>query len=264
MLDRDWLLFSVYEKLDPAHSRVVLRDTFRQSALGAGCVVVAEYTLRLEPYELSRPFVVLFAIYAWILLCLFRINAARVIGAVLRRFGTAHFVMVVGSNQSAHHIGQALEKSRDYGVRLIGFVDDEPGQVELSLTDERYPLSRLRELLRQHTIEEIIFAVDSDRLARMEDVFLLCDEEGVRTRLVIDFFQARQQSDLSGPVRRHPPAHFLGRASRRTPAAPEARHGRLTRGSRTGIVIAFHVSYRIADSADVARSSDLPSGTLQT
>ena len=180
--------FSIYEKLDSAHSSVVLRDTFRQCALGAGCVVVAEYTLRLEPYELSRPFVVLFAIYAWIFLCLFRINAARVIGAVRRRFGTAHFVMVVGSSQSARNIGEALEKSRDYGVRLIGFLDEEPGQVELSLSYEQYPLSRLRELLRQHTIDEIIFAVDSGRLARMEDVFLLCDEEGVRTRLVVDFF----------------------------------------------------------------------------
>jgi exopolysaccharide biosynthesis polyprenyl glycosylphosphotransferase len=180
--------FNIYEKLDSAHSRVVLRDTFRQCALGAVCVVVAEYMLRLEPYELSRPFVALFAFYAWILLCLFRINAARVIGAVRRRFGTAHFVMVVGSSETARHLGEALEKSSDYGIRLIGFLDEEPGQVELSRTYEQYPLSRLRELLRRHVIDEIIFAVDSRRLGEMEEVFLLCDEDGVRTRVVVDFF----------------------------------------------------------------------------
>ncbi len=44
------------------------------------------------------------------------------------------------------------------------------------------------ELLRQHVIDEIIFAVDSSRLGEMEEVFLLCDEEGVRTRVVVDFF----------------------------------------------------------------------------
>lgn len=180
--------FNIYEKLDSAHSRVVLRDTFRQCALGAVCVVVTEYTLRLEPYELSRPFVVLFALYAWILLCLFRINAARVIGIVRRRFGTAHFVIVVGSNESARHLGEALERSSDYGVRLIGFLDDEPGVVKLSRSYDQYPLSGLRELLRAHVIDDIIFAVDSGRLAEMEDVFLLCDEEGVRTRVVVDFF----------------------------------------------------------------------------
>ena len=37
-------------------------------------------------------------------------------------------------------------------------------------------------------IDEIIFAVDSRKLAGMEEVFLLCDEEGVRTRVVVDFF----------------------------------------------------------------------------
>ena len=60
------------EKLDSAHPRVVLRDTFRQCAIGAICVVVAEYALRLD---LSRTFVTLFAVYAWVLLCLFRLNA---------------------------------------------------------------------------------------------------------------------------------------------------------------------------------------------
>ena len=177
--------FNIYEKLDSAHPRVVLRDTFRQCALGVISLVLAEYMLRLD---LSRSFVALFAIYAWVLLCLFRINFARAIGTVRREFGTAHFVMVVGSGASARHLGQALEQSADYGVRLMGFLDDEPGQVELSQAYQQYPLSQLPELLRQQVIDEIIFAVDSGRLAGMEEVFLLCDEEGVRTRVVVDFF----------------------------------------------------------------------------
>jgi exopolysaccharide biosynthesis polyprenyl glycosylphosphotransferase len=180
--------FNVYEKLDSAHPRVVLRDTFRQCALGAACVVVTEYLLRLEPFELSRPFVALFALYSWILLCLFRINAARVIGAVRRGFGTAHFVMVAGSGENARRLGEALEKSRDYGIRLIGFLDETPGVVKLSRSYQQYPLAGLRELLRQQVVDEIIFAVDSRRLSEMEEVFLLCDEEGVRTRVAVDFF----------------------------------------------------------------------------
>jgi exopolysaccharide biosynthesis polyprenyl glycosylphosphotransferase len=177
--------FDTYEKLDSAHLSVVLRDTVRQCVLGAICLVLAEYLLRLE---LSRFFVVIFTAYAWILLCLFRINAARVIGAVRRRFGSAHFVMVAGSSERARHLGAALERSRDYGVRLVGFLDDTPGHVQLSRTYEQYPISRLPELLRGRVIDEIIFAMDSGRLAEMEEVFLRCDEEGVRTRVVVDFF----------------------------------------------------------------------------
>jgi exopolysaccharide biosynthesis polyprenyl glycosylphosphotransferase len=177
--------FNIYDKLDSAHPSVVLRDTFRQCFLGATCLVLSEYLLRLD---LSRFFVLLFAIYAWILLCLFRINAARVIGAIRRRFGVAHFVMVVGSNERARHLGRALEQSSAYGIRLVGFLDEAPGQVQLSEPYEQFPLSALSDLLRRRVVDEIIFAVDSGRLSEMEDVFLLCDEEGVRTRVAVDFF----------------------------------------------------------------------------
>jgi exopolysaccharide biosynthesis polyprenyl glycosylphosphotransferase len=51
-----------------------------------------------------------------------------------------------------------------------------------------FPLAQLTELLRRQVIDEIIFAVDSRRLVELEEVFLLCDEEGVRTRVAVDFF----------------------------------------------------------------------------
>src|SRR5438132_11725137 len=37
-------------------------------------------------------------------------------------------------------------------------------------------------------MDEIIFALGSERLSELEEVFLLCDEEGVRTRVAVDFF----------------------------------------------------------------------------
>ena len=51
-----------------------------------------------------------------------------------------------------------------------------------------YALADLPHLLRSSVIDEVIFAVDSRRLAELEEVFLLCDEEGVRTRVSVDFF----------------------------------------------------------------------------
>jgi exopolysaccharide biosynthesis polyprenyl glycosylphosphotransferase len=49
-------------------------------------------------------------------------------------------------------------------------------------------LSELPDLLKQHVIDEIIFAVDTRRLSDLEEMFLLCDEEGVKTRIAVDFF----------------------------------------------------------------------------
>lgn len=87
-----WL--DVYEKLDTAHPRIILRDTFRQCVYGAIWLVVFEYVLRLE---LSRPFLLLFSTYTWVLLLLFRLTAGRVVGVVRRGFVAPHQVLIAGT-----------------------------------------------------------------------------------------------------------------------------------------------------------------------
>lgn len=181
--------FSIYEKLDSAHPRVILRDTFRQCAIGTIAVVLFEFVLRLD---LSRSFLALFALYGWVILCLFRLKAGSLVGLIRREFGALHYVMVVGLGERAHKLGEALEASQQYGIRLVGFLADEPAaqtaEVRLKGTYPARPLSDLPEILRRHVIDEIVFAVDSSRLADLEETFLYCDEEGVRTRVAIDFF----------------------------------------------------------------------------
>src|SRR5207302_354395 len=86
----------------------------------------------------------------------------------------------------------ALERSSDYGIRLRGFLSEEanPGADEIVL-NAPYPVRPVGDLpamLRQHVIDEIIFAVPRESLAPLEEYFLLCDEEGVRTRVAVDFF----------------------------------------------------------------------------
>ena len=51
-----------------------------------------------------------------------------------------------------------------------------------------WPVNELPAILREHVVDEIIFAVGSESLANLEEIFLLCDEEGVRTRVAVDFF----------------------------------------------------------------------------
>src|SRR5258708_6778595 len=181
--------WELYDRIDAAHPRVILRDVFRQCVTGTALLILFEYLQRLE---LSRPFVALFAAYAWVLLCLFRLNAGRILRMARREFGAAHYVMVVGLGEGARKLGRELEEAASYGIRLTGFLADagESAVNEVKL-DGAYPvrpLAQLPELLQQNVIDEIIFAVDSRRLAELEEVFLLCDEEGVRTRVAVDFF----------------------------------------------------------------------------
>ncbi|HLK48059.1 MAG TPA: sugar transferase [Bryobacteraceae bacterium] len=182
-----WL--EIYEKLDAGHPRVILRDAARQCACGALSLLIFEYAIRMD---LSRFFLVLFAVYAWVLLLLFRLTAGRVVGAIRREFAAPHYVMVVGTGQRAVRMAQALERSSDYGIRLRGFLSEQenpqPQEIALNAVYPVQSVADLPQVLRQHVIDEIIFAVPSESLARLEEYFLLCDEEGVRTRVAVDFF----------------------------------------------------------------------------
>lgn len=182
--------WEIYDRIDAAHPRVILRDAFRQCLLGAGLMVLFQYLLRLD---LSRLFVAIFAAFTWVLLSLFRLNAGRILGLFRREFGGRHYVMVVGLGEPARALARELEEASRFGIRLSGFLADQPGEPhpqEIEL-DSRYPvysLDRLPELLKSHVIDEIVFAVDSHRLLELEDVMLACDEEGVRTHVAVDFF----------------------------------------------------------------------------
>ncbi|HLW77920.1 MAG TPA: sugar transferase, partial [Bryobacteraceae bacterium] len=175
--------------IDAAHPRIILRDAFRQCLMGAVFVILFEYLRRME---LSRAFVALLAVYAWILLCLVRLNSGRILRVLRREFGSAHYVLVAGLGEAAIRVARELEGAASYGIRLTGFLADEndPPVDEIEL-EGRYPvrpLAQLAERLRREVIDEVIFAVDSGRLAQLEEIFLLCDEEGVRTRVAVDFF----------------------------------------------------------------------------
>jgi exopolysaccharide biosynthesis polyprenyl glycosylphosphotransferase len=188
-----WLLaalwLAVYERLDSGDPRVILRDTSRQCAWGAIGVVVFQFLLRLD---LSRPFLALFVVYSWVFLLLFRLTAGRLVGVIRREFGAPRYVMVAGWGERALRLGEALERSARYGIRLSGFLAldaaNAPSQAKLQATYPVYPIGNLPGLLREHVIDEVIFAVGSDSLTDLEDIFLLCDEEGVRTRVAVDFF----------------------------------------------------------------------------
>lgn len=183
--------WEVYDRIDGMHPRIILREALRQCLFGAVAVVLFEYFWRLN---LSRPFVGLFLLFTWVLLSLFRLNAARIMGMVRREFAAPHYVMVVGLGSSAQRLGRQFEEAAElHGVKLRGFFADDrsveaPTTIQLESAYPVHPIASLPEMLRQYVIDEIVFATDSRKLAELEEVLLICDEEGVRTRIAIDFF----------------------------------------------------------------------------
>ena len=185
-----WL--DIYQRLDSGQPTAILRDAFSQAAYLSLGLLVFQYLVRLD---LSRPFLGFFAIFSCLFFSLFRLLSGPLIGWVRKEFGALRYILIVGSGPRAIQLAETIEAANDRGLRIKGFVTWEGADERAETLDPRfqadYPLYSPHEitpLLRRHVIDEIVFAVDAARLPDLEEVLLLCDEEGVRTRIAVDFF----------------------------------------------------------------------------
>jgi exopolysaccharide biosynthesis polyprenyl glycosylphosphotransferase len=184
-----WL--GVYEKLGTGQRRVVFQDLLSQAGYASVGLVLTQYLLRLD---LSRPFLLFFTVFTFALILAFRLVSRPLVGLIRREFGALRYVLVVGLGERARHLALSLEEAADQGIRLKGFLSIDPAfvsspPVRLSAAAYPvYPIAQLSSMLRDEVIDEVVFSVDSHALQSLEEVFLQCDEEGVRTRVAVDFF----------------------------------------------------------------------------
>ena len=165
----------VYQYLDSANPRRLFLNTLRQCVFGTVMVILFQYLLRLDP-PLSRSFLFLLFAYDFVLLALFRWNAPGLIGAFQRGFGSPYHIVIVGDGEKASRLARHLCQGSPFRIQILATVPVDNCALEIG------------RLVSNQVVDEIIFDVDSTKLSALEDVFLQCDEEGVRTRLAIDFF----------------------------------------------------------------------------
>lgn len=184
-----WL--DVYGKLESVRLRVILADSFRQVASSALALVVLVYVTKLD---ISRFFLGLFIAVSWMFLLWFRIGARGLVSYVSRELGAERNIFIVGLGNGAMTLARSLEEFHGHGVRILGFIAPPDGQtppetIQIERTYRVFPLEDLRSLLAVHfVIDEIHFAVDSSMLPALAPVFRWCHEEGVCSRITVDFF----------------------------------------------------------------------------
>ena len=107
-----------------------------------------------------------------------------------------HFV-IVGIGEDAWNVAQLIESIGNRSSEIVAFFRDQPehtagrSAVEAACPGARVlELSMFQQMLKDHIVDEVIFAVDRQSMQTLEDLFLLCEEEGVKFRVMVNFFPA--------------------------------------------------------------------------
>ncbi len=190
------LLFSYHSyhshRTEPLRKEVL--TVFRVVIVGN--VLLATLAFLLPLRQLSRAWFILFGVLSALLLVLEKI-ALRVVARYVRAKGLNYrTVLIVGTGRRAIDCARLVVEHKYWGYKILGFVSD--GH-RLPNGWARYrvygSVPELRRLLERsefpEIVDEIVFAVTRKKLDEMKQIFLLCEELGIRARVAMNFFQNR-------------------------------------------------------------------------
>ena len=162
------------------------------SQLGVVLVVIYAGLYLFRRADVSRTYVLLIGAVDFVLLVIGRAATYSGVSWMRDRLKRYHYLLIVGCGPRAREMAALIEESRGMGLRLIGFVDPNSGNASLENVGG-YRVDRIEELagiLQQEVVDEIVFAVSMQELARLEPVMQHCAEVGMRTRVQLEFLPA--------------------------------------------------------------------------
>ncbi|HKR67083.1 MAG TPA: sugar transferase [Thermoanaerobaculia bacterium] len=164
--------------------------------VGVGTVLLATLAFLIPLRQLSRSWFVLFGFLALMLLLAEKI-LVRVMARWVRSKGLNYrTVLIVGTGRRATDIARLIVGHKYWGYKILGFVSDghhlSNGWTRYRIFGTVPDLKRILERGEIHEpIDEIVFAVTRKKLDEMKQIFLMCEELGIRTRVAMNFIQNR-------------------------------------------------------------------------
>ncbi len=185
------MLLGIYREIREEKLGRAFADPLRVAV--SGTILVFAFIFAFQLAYISRVLLGVFVLIDLAAMIAFRLLARRFSGPLRRSVSGIRQFLLIGNTPEACEIARKIEAYEAHGQRLSGFAlvertDPAPDQSGLRRSYPVYPLIQLRQLLRQHVIDEVIVAVSKDQLELLQEAFLVCEEEGVRTRLLLSFF----------------------------------------------------------------------------
>ncbi len=162
------------------------------SQLGIVLVVIYAGLYLFRRVDISRSYVLLIGAIDFVLLLLGRTLSYSGVSWMRDVLGRYHYLLIVGCGPRARQMATLIEESRGMGLRLIGFVEPDAAlapEAKLGGYDV-FPLDSLASVLQKRVVDEIIFAVGMQELARLEPVIEHCADVGIKTRVQLEFLPA--------------------------------------------------------------------------
>jgi exopolysaccharide biosynthesis polyprenyl glycosylphosphotransferase len=178
--------FGVYRSQRRERTREVVGRLFGAGTVGA--VVLAAGAFVLDA-PVSPAFPWIYASLVFLLFSAMRVPLFGVLHALRRSGRNFRNVLVIGAGPRAKELKDTIDRHPDWGLRIIGFVDDGGPHLPSAVPDDQiHKFVDLPRLLREEMVDEALIACPRSMLASIAPLVRECAMIGVPVTLLTDLF----------------------------------------------------------------------------
>jgi exopolysaccharide biosynthesis polyprenyl glycosylphosphotransferase len=180
----------IYRDIELRNRQQLIADAAKVILLGLVALNAVLYFVRAD--YISRAFILTIATVNFGLVAAGRLALLGGSRRLREKFQRFHYCLIIGLGRNARELASLIEQSAPQGLRLIGFVNPRvESESRISGLKSQYPIFALSDaynILQNHVVDELLFAVNNDELESLEPLIDRCHKEGIRTRVDLGFF----------------------------------------------------------------------------
>lgn len=153
---------------------------------------------------INRRFFVLFAALSFVFILTEKILLYYLMHYIRKQGRNQKRLLIVGTGRRAADFIRRIKMHPEWGIKILGAVDDEPGRGVESVDGVRIigDLKNMPKILHNNAIDEVVFVVPRLRLHYLENAIRQCEIEGVKVTIAVDLFDLKIakacQTELDG------------------------------------------------------------------
>jgi exopolysaccharide biosynthesis polyprenyl glycosylphosphotransferase len=172
--------FRLYSDIRPPSYVSLLWSIFK--ALALDFAVLSGGIVLLREITYSRLFLIIFAGLCFVLIAFHRIVIQLYLDKISKKGFNIRKILVVGNLERVKYVTDLLKAQLSWGHEIIGTPAVENGKKNEAPT--LGSLDDFTEVIRNQTVDEVVFAMEGDRGIRLDQYLDICRKMGVSARIL--------------------------------------------------------------------------------
>lgn len=194
--------FGMYKSFRIRQAQAILFIVFK--AAFSGFIIFATYIYLFKLGNISRAFMLFLFTFSALLISFEKTALIVFFRHIRKKDFNFRRILIIGTGKRAQHFIDLVHKHDDWGLKIIGFVDEDVAKTGEIISGYKVmgSFKDIPEIIHHNIVDEVVFVVPRSWINRIEEIMHFCEAEGLKVSVAVDHFTLKfskaKQTDLDG------------------------------------------------------------------